>query len=182
MRSRKGDTISDRIDKNVFSLLCEYLENKLGYDSIDGTKEQAKDILRELRQILPDDMIKYCQDRERSLQRVKHVVLRDSIKRSITQIREFQQEKMDNEPETDGLSDFEGVDPSTLMDVNDTNQLNRSVVNLWNTVKPAEDVITGETVEVKKRKEIYKEPKPKRQKGMFIFNTYDLILRFQGYN
>jgi ribosome biogenesis ATPase len=121
---------SRAIEEAVYELLRAYIEEQ---------PEGDEGLLARLRKLRVSDAVIVCKNSEHRFKRLKDQQLKPAVERAISTIRNEEEDKakVDAPKLEDFESDFEGVDPNTLMDVKDTNQLNKSVTSLWN-IKPAE--------------------------------------------
>lgn len=195
----KKPTLSQSLDSKLANLIYRMLDERT-----QGNKKKNGDHNEDefanialARDLQITDAIVYVQQKDLSLQRVKKVMLEKTLERIIRDIREEEKIEMhnilgDDEPMD---SDFEGVDVDELMEVKDDNNMNKSVVNLWN-IKPAEvpvettpaaeaddvntpegeqieiiEQVDGSTKEEKKSKKRSKDSSrpSKRQKGMCFY-------------
>ncbi|ANB12425.1 putative AAA family ATPase RIX7 [Sugiyamaella lignohabitans] len=162
-RPRKNPgSANSSLDKTVYRLVKEYLEEqalddarKKGQleltgeddeedneddDSLLAKREAELNLLLNLRKLRVTEAIDICQRAELSLRRVKRVALEESVGKAFELIRKEEREKQAALKEEQQLdSDFEGVDIDSLMDVKDTNQMNKNVINLWD-IPPAEPI------------------------------------------
>lgn len=142
-RSQTGKKTSD--EDLVFSAIVSYLhelsrndyikehQDEINLEEVD-TAEPGRLLnlipyLNDLK-IHDKEAISVCQIKAKKLLRVKAVVIRKHLERAYDIIRKEQLEfwGSDGSPEE---SDMEGVDPNNLMEVQDTNQMNKGVVSLW---------------------------------------------------
>lgn len=140
----------------VFQLVSDYFEDVL-------EKSEDQDLLACLRKVQVSDVVPVIQAKDHELRRTKHAMIAPAVKKAYEKLREMERERMEA-IQLD--SDFEGVDPDTLMEVKDTNTMNKSVVDLWNnkessnkTKQPTDSRATSDSESRKReRKETPRDP------------------------
>lgn len=121
---------SRAIEEAVYELVRAYVAEQI---------EGDETLLARLKKLRVSDAVAVCKNSEYRFRRLKDQQIKPAVEKAIAVIRTEEEARAKEEPQKpeDFDSDFEGVDPSTLMDVKDTNQLNKSVTSLWN-IKPAD--------------------------------------------
>jgi ribosome biogenesis ATPase len=196
VRAGKKPVLSQSLDLKVSNLVYKLLDEKTQENKKkngDDNEDQFANIAL-ARDLKISDALIYVQQKDLSLQRVKKVMLEKTLERIIRDIKEEEKIEMQNiigEDDEPMNSDFEGIDVDDLMDVKDQNQMNKSVVNLWN-IKQADvpsetpmdtatetekdeqvemiERVDGSIKEEKKSKKRSKDSSrpSKRQKGMLL--------------
>jgi ribosome biogenesis ATPase len=196
VRAEKKPVLSQSLDLKVSNLVYKLLDEKTQENKKkngDDNEDQFANIAL-ARDLKISDALTYVQQKDLSLQRVKKVMLEKTLERIIRDIKEEEKIEMQNiigEDDEPMDSDFEGVDVDDLMDLKEQNQMNKSVVNLWN-IKPADvpsetpmdtsaetekdeqlemiEQVDGSIKEEKKTKKRSKDSSrpSKRQKGMLL--------------
>jgi ribosome biogenesis ATPase len=163
-RHRRPAVGDPSLDRTVYQFVREHLEHQAASDAPQDQHESDLNLLSSLKKLTVADAIEICQRRDMRLRRVKKVNLSESAERAFAWIREEEREKQNTQ---DGIedSDFDGVDADSLMDVKDTNQMNKSVVNLWNipAVTPKPDELKEEDKEESEKPE--KRERPDKEKS-----------------
>lgn len=151
------------IDLKVYAILRDYFNGIAEDDEEERLSSEV--ILKTLRKMRVAEAIDMCQRSDLRLQRVKKILMSAAVEKAFAQIRRDEEENMTHEG-TPAIDDEEG-DEDNMMEVKDLNQLNKSVVNLWN-IPPATPVEDSQTAEAspgatdKKTKE--KKSKRKKEK------------------
>lgn len=161
MKSKKNP--DSHIDRKVYDIVRHELELRAMEQNGDDN-DLAADILIHIRKMRVPEAVEICQLSDIRLQRVKKVIMTASVEKALNQIRHEERQKLQLKRENgkDMNSDFEGVDPSTLMDAKDTNEVNKSVVDLWK-IPPAKVEIVREE-ETPEASEEIKSPNPEKLK------------------
>lgn len=126
MRVRaKRQTNLSGLDQTVYDIVREYL------DSLAEDSTEDFNVLSSLRQLKVSEVINLCQNAEMRLRRVKKALLTESAEKAMASIRQ-EELKRAQEQKTPSNDDSDlDIDESQLMDVQEANQMNKSVVNLW---------------------------------------------------
>lgn len=174
-------SVAQSVDQKVYDLIYDLLQeqteqNKKGHENPELLLHVA--LARDLKAL---EVVAYVQTRDMSLRRMKRTIVEKSVDHVLRMFRKDEEEelaeviKMKNEYEIQKAgeidSDFEGVDANDLMDVKDTNSLNRSLVSMWekeNKDKEKEEEVNDDDKKVRKRS---KEPARPRQKKLKIDHT-----------
>ncbi|KAK9480320.1 P-loop containing nucleoside triphosphate hydrolase protein [Lipomyces japonicus] len=116
-----------QITSRVYDIVRDYLASK----SIPARK------------VLPSLVTPYVQEQDATLRRLKKVLVDKAVADAVKRIADEQLAEEDNGTsggnnnsgveQIDLESDFEGLDEHDLMEVKDTNSLNKSIVGLWQT-------------------------------------------------
>lgn len=148
------------IDLKVYAILRDYFNGIAEDDEEERLSSEV--ILKTLRKMRVAEAIDMCQRSDLRLQRVKKILMTAAVEKAFVQIRRDEEENMVHE---DSPAIGDEVDESNMMEVKDLNQLNKSVVNLWNipSATPAEENQGTETPPSSTDKKI-KEKKSKRKK------------------
>lgn len=187
IKPAKKPTLAQSLDSKLASLVYRLLDEKTQENKRkNGETEDEFAHIALARDLEAADALVYVQQKDLSLQRVKKVMLEKTLERIIREIREEEKIEMHNILGDEPMdSDFDGVDVDDLMDVKEENDMNKSVVGLWN-IKPADlqadtetppveeteiqviEQVDGTAKEEKRSKKRSKDSsKPsKRQKGM----------------
>ncbi|CAN6634203.1 ribosome biogenesis ATPase Rix7p [Trichomonascus vanleenenianus] len=116
---------ADHTEAKVIDLVRSHI---FGLVESSDAKETVLSVLRKQSQ---QDLAREIQRSDFKLQRTKLQVILAYVDKAFKQIRKEERELLEKTAVTID-SDFEGVDGEDLMDVKDTNVLNKSVVGLWN--------------------------------------------------
>ncbi|GEQ71244.1 hypothetical protein JCM33374_g4925 [Metschnikowia sp. JCM 33374] len=139
---KSAGSVSQSVDQKVYDLLHDLLqeqtEKNKSEDPLDPDSLLHIALARDLR---PSDLLAYVQARDLSLRRVKRVILEKSVDVVLRMCREDEEEELAEvirmreqhalQKAAEADSDFEGVDGNNLMEVKDTNSLNKSLVSMW---------------------------------------------------
>lgn len=163
----------------IQSLLVEVTESRKRATPDADNYEIA--LARDLR---VSQVIDYVQAKDFLLRRAKRNMLSKVVENALQVARDQETEELDDaDPQSPAIddvvdSDFDGVDEKDLMEVKDTNALNKSVVSLWNMDHKNESDETKEEDDKKNAKKRVKnstsKPTAKRQKSK-IDHTPPLI-------
>ncbi|ONH67610.1 Ribosome biogenesis ATPase RIX7 [Cyberlindnera fabianii] len=156
---KKGTSLVQSLDLKLAGLIDRLLEEKTAVNKRNNPDEEDEvSLIAMAKDLTLSETMLYAQQKDLSLQRVKKVVLEKTLERILNQIREEERAEFESvyghaPQEEENDSDFDGVEVDELMDVQDTNDMNKSVVNVWN-IKPA-DVPTpaAETPEVTEKED-----------------------------
>ncbi|KAJ8101901.1 P-loop containing nucleoside triphosphate hydrolase protein [Lipomyces tetrasporus] len=113
------------IDSRVYALISSYLASNA------ETNQPALSV----RQVSPSALLQVVQSSDAALRRLKKTVVEKSIETVLRQISHEEREaaNVDANEHIELDSDFDGVDESYLMEVKDTNSMNKGIVGLWDT-------------------------------------------------
>lgn len=182
----KKRTLTGSLELKVYSLIQSLL-----VEETESRKRESGDAdnyeIALARDLKPSQVVDYIQLKDFQLRRTKRNKLTKVAETALQAAREHELEEME-ENEEDNLapvtdivdSDFEGVDEKDLMEVKDTNALNKSVVSLWNLEnKPAEN---GDDDDKKSKKRLKNASKQvvKRQKNKIEHTTPEITLSSLG--
>lgn len=141
MKSKKPS--DSHIDRKVYDIVRHVLESRA---LEQGQQELESNILAHIRKLRVPEAVEICQRAELRLQRVKKVIMTGAVEKALNQIREEERNKLEmKRTEEEGDSDLEVVDDAALMDVKDTNEMNKSVVDLWKIPAAKVDVVFEDT-------------------------------------
>lgn len=201
VKSGKKSNLTGSLDTKLSSLIYRLLDEKTEENKRNNVEENQDEFsnIALAKDLRVSEILLYCQQKDLSLQRVKKVMLEKTLDKVLKDIRNEEAIEIQNirgeDPEEVLDSDFDGVNVDDLMDVKDTNTLNKGVVNLWNlksdTNTPTEtpidtekeepeqkeiiEEVDGSTKEVKKSKKRSKDSSKsssKRQKGKYYSFFY----------
>ncbi|KAK9430425.1 P-loop containing nucleoside triphosphate hydrolase protein [Lipomyces doorenjongii] len=113
------------IDSRVYSLISGYL----------ASNSEANQPALSARQMPPSALLQIVQSSDATLRRLKKNVVEKSVDNVLRQIiaEEREAANADANEQIELDSDFDGVDESSLMEVKDTNAMNKGIVGLWDT-------------------------------------------------
>ncbi|KAK9325190.1 P-loop containing nucleoside triphosphate hydrolase protein [Lipomyces orientalis] len=113
------------IDSRVYSLISSYL----------ASNAETNQPALSSRQVSPSALLQVVQSSDAALRRLKKTVVEKSIETVLRQISHEEREaaNVDANEHIELDSDFDGVDESSLMEVKDTNSMNKGIVGLWDT-------------------------------------------------
>ncbi|KAK9246013.1 P-loop containing nucleoside triphosphate hydrolase protein [Lipomyces tetrasporus] len=113
------------IDSRVYALISSYL----------ASNAETNQPALSARQVSPSALLQVVQSSDAALRRLKKTVVEKSIETVLRQISHEEREaaNVDANEHIELDSDFDGVDESSLMEVKDTNSMNKGIVGLWDT-------------------------------------------------
>lgn len=166
----KSAGLSQAVDQKVYDLLHDLLQEQTEKNKLESSDDP--DLLLHIalaRDIRALELLSYVQSRDLLLRRVKRVLLEKSVDVVLRMCRQDEEEELAEviklkhehalQKAADQDSDFEGVDGNNLMDVKDTNSLNKSLVSKWATEAGKPDDATAEGEDQKQGKKRAKEAK-----------------------
>lgn len=160
----KGGSIAQSIDQKVYDLIHELLQEQTEQNKRENTEENPDLLLHVAlaRDLRPMEVVTYVQNKDFQLKRMKRTIVEKSVDVVLKLCREDEEEelaeviKLKNQHELQKAaevdSDFEGVNANDLMNVKDSNSLNKSLVSMWEN-----DVLKASESEEKKSKKRLKE-------------------------
>lgn len=171
----RGGAVTKALDQKVYNLIFKLLDDQSAENKKNSAGDESKWFLdialaRDLR---TNDVLTYLVKQDLLLQRMKRSILEESIDVILKELRKDEEVELaeairlrdeyelQNAAQVD--SDFD-TDPNNLMTVKDTNELNKSVILLWNkeTEKTESD---AEEKKNKKRSRDSAKPAPKQKKS-----------------
>ncbi|KAK6459884.1 AAA ATPase [Scheffersomyces coipomensis] len=147
----KGTSISASISQKIYDLIFNLLEEKTALNKQNLSDEDKNDPLKGValaRNLTISEIVQYVQLKDFQLRRSKKASLEKNISDILQIIRADEESEigdLQNSAQVD--SDFDGVSDSELMEVKDTNSLNKSVVSMWNLNENNGDVNKTEKVQ-----------------------------------
>lgn len=147
-KARKNGSVtpSSVDEKKVFEMVMGFLEAQAEKDNLNNLNpEQEEDGIIDfdlrpfIKKLSQNEVVNFCKEGDFKLKRTKSAAVLKMVEKAIAQIKIDQDNlwsKNDNIP-TELDSDGEIVDTENLVEFKDTNQQNKSVVDLWN-IKPAQ--------------------------------------------
>lgn len=206
--AKKG-SVSASIDQRIYDLIHQLLDEQTSINKAKYAKELQQDLPEDAEPLDLDNMdsftyiafakdlkvsevLTYIQQKDFPMRRMKRVTLEKSIEDVLKIVRDDELEELGDvmsqreeyellklQAQMNMNTDFEGLDESNMMDVKDSNALNKSVVSSWNVtptetqdLKPATTENDTESVEIaedKKRKR--REPNKTNKKLKKIDHT-----------
>ncbi|PVH17488.1 uncharacterized protein CXQ87_000374 [Candidozyma duobushaemuli] len=140
----RGGAVTKALDQKVYNLIFKLLDDRSAANKEKSGGDESKWFLdialaRDLRSA---EVIDYLLKQDLSLQRLKRSILEESVDVILKELRKDEEVelaeaiKLKDEYELQNAaqidSDFENADPNNLMTVKDSNELNKSVVSMWN--------------------------------------------------
>lgn len=132
------------LDQKVYDLIFKLLDDKSAQNKVKSGGDESKWFLdialaRDLKEA---EVMNYVLKKDMLMQRLKSSILEESVSVVLKELRSDEEvelaeairlkteHELQNAAQID--SDFENVDASNIMTVKDSNELNKSVVSLWN--------------------------------------------------
>lgn len=137
----KGNQITSGIERKVYSLTCDLLDERTETNRSTLSGDELKDPfagVESAKNLTINLVLVYVQSKDFELKRTKKSQLEKSISKVLKLIREDEENELHNnsplEKDIDTASDTEGPDPSgsNLIEYKDPNLSNKSVTSMWN--------------------------------------------------
>lgn len=137
----KGNQITSGIERKVYSLTCDLLDERTETNRSALSGDELKDPfagVESAKNLTINLVLVYVQSKDFELKRTKKSQLEKSISKVLKLIREDEENELHNnsplEKDIDTASDTEGPDPSgsNLIEYKDPNLSNKSVTSMWN--------------------------------------------------
>lgn len=137
----KGNQITSGIERKVYSLTCDLLDERTETNRSTLSGDELKDPfagVESAKNLTINLVLVYVQSKDFELKRTKKSQLEKSISKVLKLIREDEENELHNnsplEKDIDTTSDTEGPDPSgsNLIEYKDPNLSNKSVTSMWN--------------------------------------------------
>ncbi|CAL1211783.1 ATPase associated with various cellular activities (AAA) family protein [Candida parapsilosis] len=137
----KGNQITSGIERKVYSLTCDLLDERTETNRSTLSGDELKDPfagVESAKNLTINSVLVYVQSKDFELKRTKKSQLEKSISKVLKLIREDEENELHNnsplEKDIDTASDTEGPDPSgsNLIEYKDPNLSNKSVTSMWN--------------------------------------------------
>ncbi|PSK41292.1 hypothetical protein C7M61_000973 [Candidozyma pseudohaemuli] len=140
----RGGAVTKALDQKVYNLIFKLLDDRSAANKEKSGGDESKWFLdialaRDLRSA---EVIDFLLKQDLLLQRLKRSILEESVDVILKELRKDEEVelaeaiKLKDEYELQNAaqidSDFENADPNNLMTVKDSNELNKSVVSMWN--------------------------------------------------
>lgn len=134
----KKRSLTGSLELKVFNLIQNLLVEETEQRKKDAPDDDNFDIAL-ARDLRPSQVVDYIQAKDYLLRRTKKNMLLKVVETALQAARDQETEEI--EENADNMSpsigdvidsDFDGVDEKDLMEVKDTNALNKSVISLWN--------------------------------------------------
>lgn len=136
----KKRTITQSIDQKIYDFIHTLLEEKSSANKKTLSNEESDDpyaYIALAKDLSVSQLIEYIQLKDFQMRRMKRTSLEKAITAVLQVVRDEELEDMAdiiNSRQAPTESDIDGVDEKDLMEVTDSNALNKSVVSLWNTL------------------------------------------------
>ncbi|KAK6457948.1 AAA ATPase [Scheffersomyces xylosifermentans] len=137
--SSKKRPATTTLDSKIFALICELLDEKTANDKKGISDPEASAAhFASAYQITLSQAIDYIQLKDQKLKRTKRNLLEKSVTAQLQALRAEEDEEMGKPEHHDSPNSDSDYDESRLMEVKDSNSLNKSVVSTWNLKKVSE--------------------------------------------
>lgn len=167
----KSGSVTQAIDQKVYDLIHDLLQEQTE-KSKKKNPDENPDLLLHLalaRDLSSSEVVAYVQTRDFLLKRMKRAIVEKSVDLMLKVCREDEENELaevirmkdehDLKLSAQADSDFEGVNVNDLMDVKDTNSMNKSLVSMWgNDASKSDDSKTSDLEKTKKRTKETKVP------------------------
>lgn len=151
--AKKAGSGAHELDRKVSNLIQNLLDERTAQAQLENPENDPNSLehVALARDLRIQEVMKYVTEKDHSLRRQKRSILEKSVDAVLTSFREEELEELDEQANGNlAESDYEGTDPSNLMEEKDTNSLNKSLVSLWN-MNNANESEFGEKASGKKR-------------------------------
>lgn len=167
----KSGSVTQAIDQKVYDLIHDLLQEQTE-KSKKKNPDENPDLLLHLalaRDLSSSEVVAFVQTRDFQLKRMKRAIVEKSVDLMLKVCREDEENELaevirmkdehDLKLSAEADSDFEGVNVNDLMDVKDTNSMNKSLVSMWgNDASKSDDSKASDLEKTKKRTKETKAP------------------------
>lgn len=174
--AKGGGSVAQSIKQKVYDLIHTLLSEKTEQNKKENTLESADLLLHVAlaRELRPVEVFTYVQMKDLLLRRMKRSLLEGYVDEMLDELRKDEEEelaeviKVKDEYElqraAEADSDFEGIDANNMMEVKDSNALNKSLVAMWDLKAASEEKKELDAEKLKKRAKDAKGGKSKKPK------------------